>query len=358
MPAHEVDEKRSMRTSIPLILLGLQFTFLQVVKAPGEKPASVTISAVGDMMIGSWSGDLLREHGPTYPFVRVAPYLQGSDVATGNLEGPHCTTGTADTKTYTYRMAPQLLDGYAWAGFDVLSLANNHAMDFGPQCMLENIAEIRKRGMEVCGGGADIDEAHEPTVIVRNGLSIAFLCYSTTFPESAWATPEQPGTAFPERNRLIRSVRSAAAEHDVVVVQFHWGEQGRTSPKDYQVGLAHLVVDNGADLVLGHHAHVLLGVEAYKGKLIFYGLGNFTFASFAETAKTSVIALVTLDDQGNLVRGEVMPINVDNHQVELQPIPLPGDPEVLSELRDASAMIGRGTTPPEIDDEGTIHLPH
>jgi len=344
-----------MRKYLPFILLLAAFP--GAADETSEPPAVVRIVAVGDMMIGSWSGDLLHEHGSSYPFLRTASYLQDAEIATGNLEGPHCTVGTAEVKEYTYRMPPELLDGYAWAGFDVLSVGNNHAMDFGPECFLENIAEIRKRGMEICGGGRNVDEANQPAVIERKGIKVAFLGYSTTFPEEAWAGPDTAGTAFPKRGRLIQAVRSAAAENDLVVVQFHWGAQGRSDPKDYQVALAHLVIDHGADLVIGHHAHVLLGVEAYKGKLIFYGLGNFTFASFAERAKTSVIASVTLDRHGDLVRAEVVPINVNNHEVELQPVPLPGDPAILSELRRVSAMIERETTLPVIEDDGTIHLP-
>ena len=317
---------------------------------------SVTIAAVGDMMIGSWGGDLIGEHGPTYPFVGVADLIREADVATGNLEGPHCTTGEEMSKTYTYRMPPDWLDAFQWAGFDVVSVANNHAMDFGPGCFLESIAEIEKRGMLVCGGGPNITEGNTPAVVERNGISVAVLGYSATFPKEAWAGEDTPGTIFPKREHVIHAVRQAKRDHDVVVVHFHWGAQGRTDPKDYQVDLAHLVIDNGADLVLGHHAHVLLGVEAYKGKLVFYGLGNFTFASYSETARTSVIARVTLDKGGRFVEADVVPINVYNIEVDLQPVPRPGHGSTIVELRVKSELI-EGGIPAVILDDGSILLP-
>ena len=320
------------------------------------EPPSVTIVGVGDMMIGSWGGDLIRQHGHTYPFLRVADLIRQADVATGNLEGPHCTTGEAMAKTYTYRMPPEWLDGFSWAGFDVVTVANNHAMDFGPECFLEGIAEIEKRGIRVCGGGPDIAAGNRPAVVERNGISVAVLGYSATFPEEAWATERTPGTIFPRREHVIEAVRRADRDHDVVVVHFHWGAQGRADPKPYQVELAHLVIDHGADLVFGHHAHVLLGVEAYKGKLIFYGLGNFTFASYSETARTAAIARVTLDGAGDLVRADVVPLNVYNIEVDLQSVPRPADPSTLTELRVKSELI-EGGVPAVILDDGSVRLP-
>jgi len=336
------------------------FVIVMIVAAPCaaqemEAP-SVTIAGVGDMMIGSWGGDLIGVHGPNYPFLKVVDLVRAADVATGNLEGPHCTTGEEMTKSYTYRMPPSWLDGFRWAGFDVVSVANNHAMDFGPECFLENVAEIEERGMLVCGGGSDIADGNRPAVIERNGITIAVLGYSATFPEEAWATDQSPGTIFPKKEHVIEAVRLAKQKHDVVVVHFHWGAQGRVDPKEYQVTLAHLVIDHGADVVFGHHAHVLLGVEAYKGKLVFYGLGNFTFASYSETARSSIMARVTVDGDGRLVAADVVPLNVYNIEVDLQPVPHGAPMSVLAELRVKSELI-EGGVPAVILDDGSVLLP-
>ena len=323
--------------------------------APVESGA-VTIVAVGDMMIGNWGEELVGKNGPEYPFRKVADYLQQADIATGNLEGPHCSQGQAMKKKYTFRMKPEHLAGYRWAGFDVLTVGNNHAMDFGADCFLETLENLKKGGMAACGGGPNLAKANSPAVVERKGIRVAFLGYSATYPKEAWATPSRPGTVFPERSRLINAVSKAASSNDLLVVHFHWGGEGRQDPKDYQKDLAHLAIDNGADLVIGHHPHVLQGVESYQGRLIFYSLGNFTFASYSQRARTSALVQVTLDRKGNLVRGQVVPLNVYNYEVHLQPVPLPGDPVILGEIRKISGMIGTGKAA-IIEKDGAIRIP-
>ncbi|THB63460.1 MAG: CapA family protein [Gammaproteobacteria bacterium] len=323
-------------------------------KAP-QKPATVTIAAVGDMMVGNWGENLLAKNGANYPFEKVAKYLQKADIATGNLEGPHCTTGKAMEKRFTFKIKPSYLSGYKWAGFDVLTVSNNHAMDYGAKCFLQSNAAVEKLGIKVCGGGKNLSDANKPAVIERNGISVAVLGYSATYPKEAWANTKRAGTVYPERSRVISAVSKAAKKHDLVVVHFHWGGEGRKDPKQYQKNLAHLAIDHGADLIIGHHPHILQGIESYKGRLIFYSLGNFTFASYTKRSKTSAIANVTLNKDGTLNKASVIPLNIYNYQVHLQPIPLPEDPSILSELRKISGMIGKGT-PAKIGKDGSISL--
>ena len=352
--------------AVALILLLLPVVYAQQADtpAPDALPAvsptpmpQVTIAAVGDMMLGNWGVEKLRINGVNYPFEQVAPYLQKADITTGNLEGPHCNTGEAHPdKKYTFRIPPQWMGGYKWAGFDVVTLSNNHAMDFGGECLLECIDALSALGIKKCGGGKNLSDANQPAVIEKNGVKVAFLGYSATYPKDAWATPGKPGTVFPEHNLLVQTVQKAAAENDLLVVQFHWGEEGRADPKEYQVNLAHLVIDNGADLVIGHHPHILQGVESYKGRLIFYSLGNFTFASYSTRAKTSAIAQVALNKDGSTVSAKVVPVNVYNYDVQLQPVPMPGDSAVIGELRAKSSMI-KGGIAASIADDGTVNHP-
>lgn len=320
------------------------------------EPPTVSILAVGDMMIGNWGEDLLKKNGANYPFIQVQPYIENVDIATGNLEGPHCTQGTAMDKKYVFKMPPSRLDGYKWAGFDVFTVANNHAMDYGPGCFLESLAEIEKHGMKYCGGGKDVETGNRPVVIEKNGVKVAFLGYSLTYPKEAWASADSPGTIFAEHNRLVSAVQKAAAENDLVVVQFHWGEERKQEPKDYQRDLARLAIDEGADLVMGHHPHILQGVEAYKGRLIFYSLGNFIFASYSNNSKTSAMAEVKLDKTGKLVAARMIPVNIFNYDVHLQPVPKPADSDIVAEIRRVTGMIGSGT-PAVISDSGAVSLP-
>jgi poly-gamma-glutamate capsule biosynthesis protein CapA/YwtB (metallophosphatase superfamily) len=189
------------------------------------------------------------------------------------------------------------------AGFDVVSFAGNHCMDWGPDGLFDTIGNLRGAGLDVVGVGADIAAARAPVVREVNGIRVAFVAYSSILPEGYWATetragcapmrahthyeqiePDQPGT--PPRvhtwahrgdlDALRRDVAAVKARTDVVIVSLHWGIHFVPAVlADYQREVAHAAIDAGASLILGHHAHILKGIELYRGKAIFYSLGNF-----------------------------------------------------------------------------------
>jgi poly-gamma-glutamate capsule biosynthesis protein CapA/YwtB (metallophosphatase superfamily) len=154
------------------------------------------------------------------------------------------------------------------------------------------------------------------------GVKIAFLAYSLTLPAEFFSAADHAGTApgYPAyfRNDIFRAKASA----DYVVVSFHWGQEGSVTPHPNQVAAAHAAIDAGADVVLGHHPHVLQGIERYKQGVIFYSLGNFVFGSAGSFADRSAIARIILDDG---IKGvELLPVNVLNGEVGFQPQPLKG----------------------------------
>jgi len=317
---------------------------------------TVSIAAVGDCMLGNWTGVLIKKRGMHFPFDKVRWYLTSADITTGNLEGPHCTTGEAkEGKKYTFKIPPEYLDIYKQTGFDVMNLANNHILDFGSECMFETMEELGKRDIKHCGAGKNSILANQPAIMIKNGIKTAFLGYSATFPEEYWAKKDEPGTVFPYRAEVIRAVEQAAAENDAVVVHVHWGSELRSDPKEYQADLAHLLIDHGADLVLGHHPHILQGVEIYKERLIFYSLGNFTFASYSKKSKTSVIARVQFNKKGEIKSADIVPVNVYNVEVDLQPVPMPGDPAVIQELTELSRLNPYGKAA-RLDENGSFIL--
>jgi poly-gamma-glutamate synthesis protein (capsule biosynthesis protein) len=189
------------------------------------------------------------------------------------------------------------------AGFDVVSFAGNHCMDWGPDGLFDTIGNLRAAGLDVVGVGADIAAARAPVIRDSNGIRIAFVAYSSILPQGYWATDsragcapmraythyeqietDQPGTpprvhTFPHRGDLdgVRAdIRAAKARADVVIVSVHWGIHFVPAVlADYQREVAHAAIDAGADLILGHHAHILKGIELHRGKAIFYSLGNF-----------------------------------------------------------------------------------
>jgi len=183
------------------------------------------------------------------------------------------------------------------------------------------------------GAGQNIAEARQPAELNIKGKKIAWASYSLTFPQEFWATDTSGGACFPFDTFFFNDVRKFKKENDIVVISFHWGGELMKTPKDYQVLLAHQTIDCGADLVIGHHPHVVQGIEIYKGKAIVYSLGNFIFGSYSENVKESMLISLNYNTTG-IAGCRIYPINVYNKEVEFQPSLLEGNKKAafLSEL--------------------------
>lgn len=310
----------------------------------GEAPQPVLITAAGDIMLAGRAEEYLKEKALpcSYPFDALRPILGQGDIGFANLEGPVTLGGERVTdKTFTFRMEPQALDGIVGAGFTLFSIANNHILDYGPTGLSDTIRNIETHGANHSGAGMTITEARAPAFIRVKGVRVALLAYSATFPESFYAGPGTPGTAFPMEEFLDEDVPRAKSSSDLVIVSFHWGQELMETPKDYQRDLAHRAVDLGANIVFGHHPHVVQSIEVYHGGIIFYSLGNFAFGSYSEKVKDSIIARVFVTP-GTRITAEVIPINVHNTEVLFQPRPLTGDRAhaVLEHLQRISQPLG------------------
>lgn len=319
-----------MRLALPLFLVALCLPVAGSAHragGPGRQAGgtdTLAIGTTGDLMLGSWLIQILDEQGPGYPFTDIAPVLELSDLLIGNLEAPFLsdTTGVPKAeKTYTFAVPPRMVETLVAGGFDVVGLANNHILDYGPEGLFETWEVLDSVGIAHAGTGRNREEAHTHVTVERKGLRIAFLAYSHTFPRSFWATADRPGTAHASDEGLAREVGRAASDADLVVVMFHWGGELLEAPRDYQQILAHIAVDNGADLVVGHHPHTLQPLEWYRGRLIAYSLGNFVFGSYTATAKGAF--LLTRFAGGRPVEADLYPLDVNNLRREFRPRPLP-----------------------------------
>ncbi len=281
---------------------------------------TLILGATGDIMLGSWLIEVLNEQGADYPFGEVLPLLQSTDLLVGNLESPFLgdTTGVVRAeKTYTFAVPPGIVETLTAGGFDLVGLANNHILDFGSAGLFETWSVLDSAGIAHAGTGRTKEEAHRHTTIERQGSRVAFLAYSHTFPEEFWATADRPGTAHASDEGLAREVKRAGEDADLVVVMFHWGGELLGEPRDYQKILAHIAIDNGADLIIGHHPHTLQPLEWYRGRLIAYSLGNFVFGSFTSTAKGAVLLVRFVE--GRPIEAELHPIDVNNLRREFRP---------------------------------------
>ncbi len=292
---------------------------------PEAVATEVRLVAVGDIMLGGSAAPEMEKYGYDYPFVHTRQFLQRADIVFGNLEGPLTDHDVSvDGKQYVFRSPPDKVAlALARAGFNIVSLANNHALDYSVTGLEHTMAALEAAGIRHVGAGRNAREARNPVLLKVGETTVAFLAYSLTFPEAFWATDDQPGTAFGHERYVRTDVAAARAQADIVIVSFHWGREAITELRDYQTLLGRAAIDAGAGAVLGHHPHVLQGVERYRDGVILYSLGNFVFGSYSMVATRSAIAELTFRN-GRLHRLRLIPINVKNAEVVFQPRPLAG----------------------------------
>jgi len=266
-----------------------------------SRPATLTIAAVGDMIFDRKVGALVASQGGSAPLRHVADILSAADVAVGNLESPLSDVGTRDTaKDVTFRGDPRGVEGLSAAGFDLLALANNHALDYGAEALLDTIERLDAAGIAHAGAGADRAAAWEPAVVDIDGTTVAYLSFSHILPAGFIAGDGRPGIAAGRTDMLAVSdaVRAAKDEYDYVLVSFHWGVEYVDDANADQVRDARTAVDAGADMVLSHHPHVIQGIELYNGGLIAYSLGDFVFDHYSRKTGEAFILEAELGANG------------------------------------------------------------
>ncbi len=199
-----------------------------------------------------------------------------------NEEFPFSSRGVqAEDKEYTFRLEPERVSMFQEMGIDAVTLANNHALDFGQEALLDSVAVLDGAGILHTGAGANLTEARKPVETVIDGQRIAVIGATRVIPESSWAAGKNhPGMLSSyDATELLKEIRAQKDEGKLVIVYVHWGIERDENPQEYQRTLGQQYIDAGADLVIGSHPHVLQGIEYYKGKPIVYSLGNFVFGS-------------------------------------------------------------------------------
>ena len=217
------------------------------------------------------------------PFARFAPLFKSPDVRVGNLECVVATVGSVEPeKPNTFRVPPSTFK-YVRKHFDAVGLANNHSGDFGPKAFTQMVGLLKREGLGYYGGGLNLSEAHTPWVVERKGVRIAFLGYNEFQPRNFEADHDRAGIAWSEDEQVVRDIATARTQWraDVVIPIMHWGwEEAKANPR--QRALARRMIDAGADAVIGGHPHQVQDTDVYKGKPIFYSLGNFVFEGFTD----------------------------------------------------------------------------
>lgn len=302
---------------------------------------SVTISAVGDISLAREVVERMRQEGAAYPFALVARLIDG-DIGFGNLEGALTERGEPWPKGYNFRTPPQFSTALTAGRIGVVTLANNHTMDYGAIGLEDTVAALDAAGVRHAGAGADEAAARAPAVVEVRGLRVAFLGYVLTpdeyggFSVRAWAAGSgKPGVAIGSAEAIVADVAAAKRAADFVIVALHAGDEYQAAPNATQRTLAQTALDAGADAFIGAHAHVVQPVEQRGRQLVAWGLGNFVFDLDAvdlaniPQPRVSLVLRITLTKGAGVTAWEAIPVTLD----ETQDRPRPATTEEAAALR-------------------------
>ncbi|HEY3373947.1 MAG TPA: CapA family protein [Candidatus Aquicultor sp.] len=270
----------------------------------------LTLCAVGD--ISFMRKDVRYNKAHAFPHSAVTRLLQNADLTFGNLESALSTRGTPiPGKKYTFCGGPQHARLLKAVGFDVLSTANNHSKDYGAVALLDTLKMLKDNQLISAGSGQSIADAYRPVFLTLKGTRVAFLAFSNVMPPGFGVTASSCGVAsIRDSRRVAAAFHEARRSADVVVISIHWGKELSTTPSRDQINAAHKLIDQGADIILGHHPHVVQGIEIYKGKMVAYSLGNFIFSPGNSLGRQSMLLIMQLSD-GKLRSASVYPIYIE-----------------------------------------------
>lgn len=264
--------------------------------ATRTEPEPVTLAFGGDVHFESEIAARL-ERSPQTTLGPIAKQLSAADVAMVNLETAVTTEGSAAPKTYTFRAPPVAFDALSAAGVDVATMANNHSLDYGKEGLRDSLVAANDHNFPVVGIGRDAAQAYAPHIVTVREQRVGFIGATQVLDShlvDEWtAGVDEPGLASAKKiDRLATSVRATREKVDTLVVYVHWGRSLEKCPLDRQRDLARRLIDAGADVIVGTHAHRLLAGGLLRGRYVHYGLGNFVwYNADGPSGRTGVLTL-------------------------------------------------------------------
>jgi poly-gamma-glutamate synthesis protein (capsule biosynthesis protein) len=283
---------------------------------PSPSPAAPTRSRIvihgaGDVSLDPGYISTYASQGYGYAWSGLGGLFRRDDLTVVNVECPVTDAGSQLSKEFSFHGTPDALPAMRDAGVEVGSLANNHAYDRGPQGVVDSRRNLEAAGIAAVGAGKDQAQSLAPAMFETGGWRIAVLGFDEVLdPLDAVAGPHKAGTAAGhDFSLMVRAVRAASARADLVVVMIHWGVELDTQPRDYQVSEGHRLIDAGADMIFGAHSHRLQAMAQYKGRPIFWSLGNFVWPNFSSAGSSTAVAEVTVGPRGR-VSGRLLPATI------------------------------------------------
>lgn len=262
-------------------------------------PKVTTLFFAGDVMLGRSVGySIFQNQDPHWPFIYVADLMKSADITYVNLENPMIANCPLTQSGMKFCSDVKNVAGLLYAGIDIVSLANNHATNYGIEGLNESIESLSTNNIEVVGLG-------KPVKIIKNDQIFTYLSFNDIGP--------YPGIANVDPTTLKTEISKHHVETEVLILTFHWGHEYKSEPSARQIDLAHQAIEAGADLVIGAHPHWVQSKEIYQGKPIYYSLGNFVFDQEWSMETKKGLALRFTFQGSNIVKTEELPVLIENY---------------------------------------------
>lgn len=276
-------------------------TVTKVEKTPIVKTEHEEVQLIfaGDIMLSRLIGKIMEtKKDYHFPFLKIASTTEQANIAFANLENPISSRGVKSGSVYSFRADPKVIAGLKFAGFDVVSIANNHIWDYGKEAFMDTRVILNKNNITSVGGGENYQEAHRAIIKTVGKTRIAFLAYTNLIAVSLGQASSTPAIARFTDKILMADITQAKKFSDVVIVSFHWGDEYQTKHNAEQERVGKLAIDAGASIVIGHHPHVVQAVEKYNNGYVAYSLGNFIFdQNFSKDTSRGMLLSVLVRDK-------------------------------------------------------------
>lgn len=272
----------------------------------------VEVLFCGDIMLDWGIKNIIDKYGFDYPLRKLKKFLSTFDYRFCNLEGPISEEGEPHiSKKYIFLTHPDLIQIMIDGMINGVTLANNHANDFGDIALLNTMSNLSFSGIHYTGAGIDAETAHLPILLNIRNIRIAIFGYTDIAYKISYASDTKPGISRATLSLIKRDIKKFKSFNDFIIISLHWGIEYSSYPTEKQRELAHAIIDSGADAIIGHHPHIYQGIEIYQGKPIVYSLGNFIFGSINEDIGNNILVAIRFTKEKiDLLR--VIPINGNN----------------------------------------------
>ncbi|MBN2545666.1 MAG: CapA family protein [Spirochaetes bacterium] len=308
--------------------------------ANSESYRSIELNFVGDIFLDRSIETFTKKFGFDFMLGRIKNQLSDADITFANLEGPASFLGTPyhnKPPIVTFRADPSMLLMLKYAGVDIVSLANNHANDHYADALIETMRMLDVLEIKSFGAGRYLYQARKPAIIKEKGYTLAFLGYAEPIWSVVQASDTEAGVVHLDKAVILEDIEYTKKFHqpDFLFISVHWGEEYIHYPRKKDIKLAHDLIDAGADFIIGHHPHVLQGVELYKKGVILYSLGNFLFDMHEVPKRESMIFKVKIIGN-NVETLKVLPVMIDADRFFAYPADKEGSKKIIDNLSEYS----------------------